>query len=108
MSGLDKISAPVKKQIGLIGVEAHIKNNWPNVNAWLTDSTISIPYRDTIFLPDNFHSNHKNEHGNGRKKHVPGFYRFAFCVVIVQLAAIAFIVVSYVVRFKLKLFRLKE
>lgn len=94
---------PITKKFGFIGVNAFIKNNLLNINAWLTDSTILIPYRDTIFINDAFTATTTQNTVTVREKYIPKFYKFTFWVVILQLAAIAFFVAGYFLRFKFKL-----
>lgn len=69
---------PVKRKKGLIWMEASIKNNWLTVNAGLTDSTILIPHRDTVFLNDALQTTTQTNTITIEKKYIPKFYKFTF------------------------------
>ena len=96
---------PVNKKMGFIGVNAFIKNNSLNINAWLTDSTILIPHRDTIFLNDAISTTTATTTVTIEKKYIPKFYKFTFWLVIIQAIAAAFFITGYFLRFKFKQLR---
>lgn len=100
------ILKPIKKQFGFIGVNAWINNNRLNINAWLTDSTILIPYRDTILIADAFTATTTQNTVTVHKKYIPKFYKFTFWLVIIQLTAAAFFIAGYFLKFKFKLLNL--
>ena len=77
---------PVKRKKGLIWMEASIKNNWLTVNAGLTDSTILIPHRDTVFLNDALQTTTQTNTITIEKKYIPKFYKFTFWFFIVSVS----------------------
>lgn len=80
----------VRKQFGLIGVDAGVNHSILRVNAWLTDSTILHPLRDTIIINDAIsNSTTTNTITLPPEKYVPKFYKFTFWIFIIQLALLA-------------------
>lgn len=98
---------PVHKEVGLIWVDAWINNNWLNIAAGLTDSTILVPVHDTLFLPDIFSQTTTTNTVTVKEKYIPKFYNFCFWFVIIQiLLIIGFIVIKFGT-LKYKLLKLK-
>lgn len=102
------ILKPIKKQIGFIGVNAWIKNNSLNINAWLTDSTILIPYRDTILIPGAISTTTATNTVTVHEKYIPKFYKLCFWFVIIQFTAAVFFVAGYFLKFKFKLLNISK
>lgn len=93
VTGTQASIAPAKRKKGIIWMEASINNNWLNVTAGLTDSTILIPHIDTVFIDNAIQSTTTTQTITIEKKYIPKFYRFTFWLVMVQIAAfIGFIV----------------
>lgn len=99
--------SPVNKEIGLIGVTAWANFNILNVRAWLRDSTILIPHRDTIFIDNAIRTNSTISTLTITKKYIPGFYRFTFWLFIISGIAGLLIIAWKILKFKFKLFKLK-
>ena len=75
---------PVHKEFGLIGVDAWVQFSVLGVKAYLTDSTILHVRNDTIFLEKVIKEAAITKTVTVR--HVPGFYKFTFWMVIAQVA----------------------
>ena len=67
---------PVYKEFGLIGVNAWVNFSVLNIRAFLTDSTILTPVRDTIIIPNAFKQTTTIKTVVMKKKFIPGFYKF--------------------------------
>lgn len=74
---------PVYKQFGLIGVDASVIASVLKINAYLTDSTILQPLRDTIVLKDAVKDQVITNTVTIEKRHIPKFYKFTFWFFIV-------------------------
>jgi hypothetical protein len=98
---------PVNKEFGLIGVTAWANFNVLNVNAWLRDSTILIPHRDTVFLPGAITTTTATNTVTVREKFIPKLYKLALWIIIIQVTAAAFFIAGYLLRFKFKLLKIK-
>lgn len=80
----------VRKEFGLIGVDAGVNASILKVNAWLTDSTILHPLRDTIIINDAIsNTTTVNTITLPPEKFVPKFYKFTFWIFIIELALLA-------------------
>jgi len=85
------------RRFGLINVRAGVNRSILNVSAWLTDSTILIPRRDTIFIDNAIQTTATTNTVVVEKKFIPKFYKFTFWVVMVQLLAlVGFIAVEVI------------
>lgn len=76
---------PVSKTFGIIGVDARVESSILNLKAYLTDSTILYPRRDTIPLPGAI-----KEVGTVnlvKVRFIPKFYKFTFWLFIAACAA---------------------
>jgi hypothetical protein len=93
VTGTQASIAPVKRKKGIIWMEASITNNWLNVTAGLTDSTILIPHIDTVYIKDAIQNTTTTQTITIEKKYIPKFYKFTFWLVMAQLVAfVGFIV----------------
>jgi hypothetical protein len=78
--------APVHKKSGVISVDAWVRNSVLSVYAYLNDSTILVPFRDTIIVPVTTVTT-DNTVVLPPEKYIPKFYKFTFMVFIVSLIA---------------------
>ena len=100
--------SPVNKEFGLIGVTAWANFNVLNVRAWLRDSTILIPHRDTILIPGAITTTTATNTVIVREKFIPKLYKLALWIIIIQITAAAFFIAGYLLRFKFKLLKMKQ
>lgn len=78
---------PIRKQIGLIGVDAWVNHSILNVNAYLNDSTILYPVRDTITIEKAIKEEQVTNTVVVEKRYVPKLYHLAFWIVVLELVA---------------------
>lgn len=80
---------PVYKEFGLIGVKAWVNFSVLNVRAFLTDSTILHPIRDTILIADAFKQTTTIKTVVMPKKFIPKFYKFCLWFFITAIVILA-------------------
>jgi hypothetical protein len=76
----------VHKRSGVISVDAWVRNSVLSVYAYLNDSTILVPFRDTITIPVTTVTT-DNTVLQPPVKYIPKFYKFTFWIFIVSLIA---------------------
>jgi hypothetical protein len=77
---------PVHKEFGIIGVDAWVNFSVLGVQAYLTDSTILHVEKDTIYLEKVIKETGTTK--TVKVRHIPGIYRFAFWILLIQAGAI--------------------
>ena len=79
---------PVHKEFGLIGVDAWVNRSILRVNAFLTDSTILHPLRDTITIEGAIKEEQVTNTVVVEKKHIPKLFWFTFIILILELVGL--------------------
>lgn len=77
----------VHRRFGLIGVDAGVQKSVLSISAYLTDSTILFPHRDTILIEKAIRDQQTTGTVVIREKYIPGFYKFTFWLFIIIAAA---------------------
>jgi len=94
-----KINVPViKKENGLVGIEAWIKNNILGAKGYLTDSTILVKL-DSLITYKEINKQYIQEiekNNTERIKYVPKFYKY--CTNILIIVVIVLVVLYYIRR----------
>lgn len=90
----------VHKKSGVISVDAWVKNSVLSVYAYLNDSTILVPFRDTITVPVTTVIN-DNTVIQPPKRYVPWFYKFTLWFFIFSVVGIILFILK-----KLGIFRI--
>ena len=81
---------PVHRRFGLIGVDAAVNRSILDVKAYLVDSTILVPFRDTIIIEKAIRE--EKQTALVPVRYIPGFYKFCFYLFVIQaLLAVAFL-----------------
>ena len=94
----------VVKTFGVISVSALLHNSFLHVNAWLNDSTILVPYKDSVVLQNsNTTTTHTEYIELPPERYIPKFYRFTFWWFITTVFAGVFFVVIKVYSKQLKI-----
>lgn len=88
----------VHKRNGVISVDAWVKNSVLSVYAYLNDSTILVPFRDTITVPVTTVVT-DNTVVSPPVKYIPGFYRFTLWFFIFSSAAIILFILNKIFKF---------
>lgn len=63
---------------GIISVDAAVQWSVLKISAYLNDSTILVPEKDTIVIPNAIRISDKTQTVTVVKKYIPGFYKFTF------------------------------
>ena len=91
----------IHKEVGIIGVDASVNRSVFSVDAYLTDSTILYYYRDTLNYNDSLTIyNAIREQSTTSTvvlppvKYIPAIYKVAFWLVLIQIAASVFLLLS--------------
>lgn len=74
---------PVQRDFGLIVANAFVDNSILNVKAWLRDSTILYPVKDTIIIEKAIRE--ENTTTEVKVKYIPDLYRYAFKLIIAEI-----------------------
>ena len=78
----------VEKTFGIIGVSAEVYNSFLSVNAWLTDSTLLVPYADSVTVQNTNTTNTQKEYIQlPPERYIPKFYKFTFWWFFISLVA---------------------
>lgn len=77
---------------GIIGMDIGVSYSRIKASAYLTDSTILFPVRDTIFIKDAFTSSSTTQTVQIVKKVVPKFYKFTLWFFIITVLAVGVVI----------------